>query len=1034
MRAVARPGDSGPHASLPLRLDVWLESECSSCAAAGVAFATPMLSVRRLTSVRGSFIGRGRPATSGARTVSWAPEFGTGPLGKTTPRAAALVVVESPAKAATIQKILPADKYNVQSCVGHVRELPSSAKRIPAKYKAESWSRLGVDVENGFRPLYVLIEGKLKVINGLKAALRDADELILATDEDREGEAISWHLVELLKPKVPVRRAVFHEITPEAIAAGVADTRELDLKLVEAQETRRILDRLAGYTMSPLLWTKIARGLSAGRVQSVALSLIVKREIERLRFKQAEFHHVETKFLVSEADSSSSQASKDEGSSHQSRTIPIVATLSTLDGMRISKSTDFDPYTGSLSADAERKRIVVLNSQDAQNVLSNILSPRVTSVSKNRVLRSPPKPFVTSTLQQESGHKLGMSASRTMRVAQKLYENGYISYMRTDNPTLSEQAIKAARACVETSFGASFLADPADLKEAKKPKAAQAAHEAIRPAGTEFRSPEVLDSLESDERALYSLIYRRTLASQMAPAAFDTTALSIAVDFREGTVPLSALDGETVSSGVFRASGRVVVFAGFLQAYEEHVESGDDDASGTSQDSSTTTSARYLPEVSKGDELSVASSRSIERQTKARARFNDASLVKELEVLGVGRPSTYASIIEKLVDRTYVFRGNSLSDAKLGVSPRSLVPSLTAFAVDELLSTHFPSFVDPEFTAEMEEALDVIATGDGNGTTYLSQYYLGEDGLAAEVERTGKDIDNYAFRKLRLPNMPAEDSPRWAGVDVLVGPHGPYVEVDGIVATSLPRTTIAEELSEHRLDAVLERAKDPVIGEDPETGIPILIKTSKFGPYVQYGRDDDTPEGEKPKRQGLLPGMDVGDVDIQLALKLLSLPRRLGCHPESGKDIKANVGPFGAYVMHEKDPPVYANLRKGEHDVLEIEFETALDLLLKVEERRKKREEAALAKQEMKTETNEIEKKKSTTKKTTTSKTTASKSTGRRKLSSATSTTRRKSRTSTTKGKDAAENADVDTEDEKTTRTRRTKTPRRRSKVSAKGE
>jgi DNA topoisomerase I len=861
----------------------------------------------------------------------------------------ALVIVESPAKAATIQRFLPADEYMVRSCVGHVRELPSSAKRIPAKYKDLPWSRLGIDVDNGFAPLYVLIAGKQKIVNELKAALRDCDELILATDEDREGEAISWHLVQVLKPTVPIRRAVFHEITLDAIVAGIAAGRDIDHNLVQAQETRRILDRLAGYTMSPLLWKKIARGLSAGRVQSVALAVIVRRELERLSFVPAEYSDASAVFtLVSSTDGHPQS---------------ISAALVAVDGNRIARSSDFDPETGKLYASAASKGVVVLSKTDVSSLLDSVSSAIVGGVQKSRVKKNPPSPFITSTYQQEAGNKLGMSASRAMRVAQKLYENGHITYMRTDNPGLSEQAEGAARAAVVDRYGTDYLAG-ADAKPVKQPKGAQAAHEAIRPAGTAFVSPENMTLEDSDEKSVYALIYRRTLASQMALAQYDTTTITIDVE----------LSGGDMAAAVFRATGRVIVFAGYLRAYDEARESSENDS-----DVDVGQSSLDLPDVGDGDRLLFSSGVAAPHKTTPRARYTDASLVKELEVLGVGRPSTYASIIEKLVERTYVFRGSSLkaSDDKSGVSPRALVPSLTAFAVDNLLSTHFPEFVDAGFTAKMEAALDAIAAGGSDGKSYLTDYYHGESGLAAIVERNEKEIDNFAFRKIALPNMPggsneskasAKSSRKpmlagaasmsafdssgepdivWKDVDVLVGPHGPYVEHNGSVVASLPINIIADELSKDRLLNVLHLAKDPVLGDDPVTGVPILVKTSKFGPYVQYGRDDDVPEGQKPRRHGLLRGMNVGELTVELALKLLSLPRTLGLHPVTGMEIKAGVGPYGSYVMHvmpDSEAPKYANLKPHEYDVLEIQFDEALALLNENEERREKRRIAQEAK------------------------------------------------------------------------------------------
>lgn len=834
------------------------------------------------------------------------------------------------------------------SCVGHVRELPSSAKRIPASYKAHKWSRLGVDVENGFRPIYVLIAGKQKVMTQLRRALAEADELILATDEDREGEAISWHLVELLKPKVPVRRAVFHEITPEAIKAGISAGRDIDANVVAAQETRRILDRLAGYKMSPLLWKKISRGLSAGRVQSVALNVIVQRDLERLRFKSALYCDAVAEFSVGGE--------------------VLSTALVAVDSKRVARGADFDGETGALTAAAATKRVAVLSGDDVAGVMDGLGEATVAEVLKTRVRKVGTVPFITSTLQQEGGNKLGMSAARVMRVAQKLYENGHITYMRTDNPELSEQAVAATRAAVEERYGAEYLWDSekgnGKRAEVKKPKGAQAAHEAIRPAGSDFTSPEVVRLDDPDEMRVYSLIYRQTLASQMASAAYDTTSISIDV-----SVNSSSVKAETA---LFRATGRVVVFPGFLRAYEAL------DASGSASLSSVPTTLQDLPDLKKGTVLNFESGEAVEHETKPRARFTDASLVKELEALGVGRPSTYSAIIEKLVNRGYVFRGNMFDIPKAGVGPRALVPSLNAFAVDKLLSTHFPEFIDAGFTAKMEKSLDTIAAGRADSVSYLSEYYLGEDGLESTVEKREIDIDDYAFRKIILPNYPPQDGEEgasakaektsgkavegngkgvevgtsWRNVNLLVGPHGPYLERDGNSIAPVPRTILADELSADFVQELIDIAKDPVLGEEPVTGVPILIKSSKYGPYVQYGRDDDAEEGQKPRRQGLLKGMDAGSITIEMALQLLSLPRLLGRHPASGEEVRAGTGRFGPYVtMVEKDTVRNASLNeKTGSSVFDVGLSEAVELLDAMAERRKKREEAAAAKATVKAE------------------------------------------------------------------------------------
>ncbi|PXF39955.1 DNA topoisomerase 1 [Gracilariopsis chorda] len=545
-----------------------------------------------------------------------------------------LVIVESPAKALTIQKIVP-DHYSVRSCVGHVREIPSSAKRIPAKYKSEPWARLGVDVDNDFRPLYVLIAGKLHIIRELKKELEKSQQLILATDDDREGEAISWHLTEVLKPCVPVKRAVFQEITPEAILHAFSNCRQVDLNLVSAQETRRVLDRLAGYTMSPLLWKKIAKGLSAGRVQSVAMSVIVQREIQRVRFQCAKYSGASATFLASST--------------------PITAILSEINGVRMVKGTDFDDETGELT-DAARKNARTRFDHDRMTALCERLdchNATVKSVEHRETSRHPPTPLITSTLQQECGNRFGFGAGRTMRIAQKLYENGLITYMRTDNPKLSDQAVASCREAVQQIYGKDVLRDQNTVTRGSKRKASQAAHEAIRPAGSKFKEPHELTDLNEDEQSVYSLIFRRTLASQMCSAKLHSTTIRVEVP---------ALSDKAVDVVVFKATGTTVVQAGFLKAL---------------QDASAREESPFLPRVHEGMAIEFRDFQVLDHETKPPPRFNDASLVKVLEELGVGRPSTYAGIIEKLITRGYIFRGSSLpGEKKVPRGPWSLALQL----------------------------------------------------------------------------------------------------------------------------------------------------------------------------------------------------------------------------------------------------------------------------------------------------------------------------------------------------------------------
>lgn len=865
------------------------------------------------------------PTAAASRKAS-SKASGTNAAKGDSERSTTLVIVESPAKAATIQTILPPNKYRVRSCVGHIREIPSSAKRIPSAYKHLQWARLGVDITSDFRPIYVVIEGKQTVIRDLKSELSNAQRLVLATDDDREGEAISWHLLEVLKPKVPVHRAVFHEITPHAIEMAFKNFRSLDMALVDAQETRRVLDRLAGYTMSPLLWKKIASGLSAGRVQSVAMSAVVRRETERLRFIPAKYFDCTATFCPNNSSSSFS------------------ATLSSISGTRLVRGSDFDDNTGKLYKNLDPSSVQILSRAQMRRLSSAVCAAqtaRVSSVECRRTSRHPPPPLITSTLQQECGNRLGMGAGKTMSVAQKLYETGVITYMRTDNPVLSTEAIAACRGTIEERYGSDLLWNGQGPSRGGKPKAAQAAHEAIRPTGDRFPAPEELGSLSDEERAVYTIIYRRTLASQMASAKLDQTSLVMQVDVdRPGSE----------SKVEFKATGSVIIEPGFLRLHE---------------DLNAVSSSTILPSLSKGDTVEILDATSHDHETKPPPRFNDASLVKVLEEQGVGRPSTYAGIIEKLILRGYIYRGRALPADK-NVPPKALVPSLTAFAVDKLLSMHFPSFVDAQFTARMEEVLDEISTGSANKVCYLQDYYNGEDGLAASVARKENTIDAQSFKQIVLPNMPREmiesttkDSGRsktssrraateksepdkgrgvgledWSTTKILVNSYGPYVEQGGTIVAPLPKFTLAEDLCEENLRSIIQIAKDPVIGTDPKSGLAVLLKMSRYGPYVQLGRDEDAVEGTKPKRCGLLPDMEAEDVTVDIALQLLSLPRTLGTHPTSGEAVRAAIGPYGPYVVHEN---TYVSLRKDRYNVLDIDLESAIQLLDASEERKKKR-------------------------------------------------------------------------------------------------
>ena len=772
-----------------------------------------------------------------------------------------LVIVESPTKARTIRKYLPND-YRVEASMGHVRDLPSSAKEVPAKVKEESWGRLGVNVEEGFKPVYVVPTDKKKVVRELKAALKEADELILATDEDREGESISWHLKELLNPKVPTKRMVFHEITREAIQEALKHCRDVDNDLVEAQETRRILDRLYGYTLSPLLWKKVARGLSAGRVQSVAVRLIVEKERERRAFKSGSYWDLKATLEQKKSE--------------------FEAKLTTLGGKKLATGSDFDPKTGKI---AKGRDVVLLNEAEA-NALKDRLSDKqwtVKQVEERPTTRKPSPPFTTSTLQQESNRKLKISARDTMRTAQSLYENGYITYMRTDSVHLSEQAISAARTCVTEKYGKEYLS-PKPRQYSTKSKGAQEAHEAIRPAGETFRSPQET-GLQGRELALYDLIWKRTVASQMANAKLTQISVQLAVEDAE-----------------FRSSGKRIDFAGFFRAYVE----GSDDPEAALENQEV-----ILPDLKEGDHPNCKNLESLGHETQPPARYTEASLVKMLESEGIGRPSTYASIISTIIDRGYVqMRGNALT------------PTFTAFAVTSLLEQYFGELVDPHFTARMEETLDHIAAGKADSTPYLEKFYFGEKGLNTLVEEKQNEIDSSNAKAVHLDNI---------DVKIKIGYFGPYLETengDGVVTASIPQDLTPADINPEQVEVLLrQKTEGPdQVGIHPETGDPIFIKIGRYGPYVELG--EETEGKKKPKRCSLPKGTQPEDVTLEMAVKLLSLPRHLGEHPTTGAPIKTAIGPYGPYVVHDqgKEGKDYRSLKK-EDDVLSIELNRALELL-----------------------------------------------------------------------------------------------------------
>lgn len=746
-----------------------------------------------------------------------------------------LVIVESPAKARTISKFLGND-FAVEASIGHIRDLPQGAKEVPEQYKSEPWAYLGVNVDDGFVPIYVVPAEKKKQVAKLRSALKDVDELYLATDEDREGEAISWHLYEVLKPKVPVRRLVFHEITEEAIQRALENPREIHDGLVKAQETRRILDRLYGYEVSPLLWRKIGRGLSAGRVQSVAVRLIVQRERERAAFVSASYWDLLGKFATQDG------ARFDAG-------------LVSFQGRRVPTGKDFDSRTGQIK-DAG---LLLLDQQQATELSERLMRARfrVASVEEKPYTTRPAAPFTTSTLQQEANRKLGFTARRTMNVAQSLYENGYITYMRTDSTSLAQVAIEAARDLVRSEYGEQFLPDQPRMYSSKV-RNAQEAHEAIRPAGHPFRKPDSLrGELDHDQFRLFDLIWKRTIASQMADARGHRTTI--------------VLEGDGAN---FQVSGKTIEFPGFLRAYVE----GSDDPQAELADREV-----VLPKVAVDQEIACRDLEAKGHETQPPARYSEAALTRALEELGIGRPSTYASIIDTIQAREYVFkRGNAL------------VPSWTAFSVIRLLEQHLANLVDYEFTAQMEDFLDSISRRESQQIDYLHDFFFGKDapGLKQRIEAKIKEVDARDISRFSL-GQPSAGEHR-DEVHLRVGKFGPFLE-QGERRASLPHNMPPDELTLEKALELLDRdsTEDDPLGVCPETGKPVYLKTGRFGPYVQLG----SPDGqEKPKNASLLKGMTPEEVDLDLALRLLSLPRTLGEHPETNEPVVAQNGRFGPYV------------------------------------------------------------------------------------------------------------------------------------------
>ncbi|MFD3498831.1 type I DNA topoisomerase [Streptomyces sp. NPDC058676] len=808
------------------------------------------------------------------------------PTSETAQGGRRLVIVESPAKAKTIKGYL-GPGYVVEASVGHIRDLPNGAAEVPEQYTGEV-RRLGVDVEHDFQPIYVVNADKKAQVKKLKDLLKDSDELFLATDEDREGEAIAWHLQEVLKPKVPVKRMVFHEITKAAIQAAVANPRELNQKLVDAQETRRILDRLYGYEVSPVLWKKVMPRLSAGRVQSVATRLVVERERERIAFRSAEYWDLTGTFGTGRAGDSSDPSS-------------LVARLQSVDGRRVAQGRDFDSLgqiksANTLHLDEANARALAVALENTQF--------SVRSVESKPYRRSPYAPFRTTTLQQEASRKLGFGAKATMQVAQKLYENGFITYMRTDSTTLSETAITAARAQVTQLYGADYL--PAQPRTyAGKVKNAQEAHEAIRPSGDRFRTP-AETGLTGDQFKLYELIWKRTVASQMKDATGNSVTVKIG-----GT----AADGRDVE---FSASGKTITFHGFLKAYVE----GADDPNAELDDRE-----RRLPQVSEGDALRAEEITVDGHATKPPARYTEASLVKELEEREIGRPSTYASIIGTILDRGYVFKKGT-----------ALVPSFLSFAVVNLLEKHFGRLVDYDFTARMEDDLDRIARGEAQAVPWLRRFYFGEgSGGGGAADAGNGDGDHLGGLKELVTDLGAIDAREVSsfpvGNDIVlrVGRYGPYVERGEKDSENHQRADVPEDLAPDELSVELAEellakpSGDFELGADPATGHQIIARDGRYGPYVTEVLPEGTPKtgknAVKPRTASLFKSMSLDTVTLQDALKLMSLPRVVGKDAE-GVEITAQNGRYGPYLKKGTD----SRSLQTEDQLFTITLEEALEI------------------------------------------------------------------------------------------------------------
>ncbi|MDO4586408.1 MAG: type I DNA topoisomerase [Planctomycetia bacterium] len=843
----------------------------------------------------------------------------------------ALVIVESPAKAKTIEKYL-GDHFAVEASIGHIRDLPKGTKELPDNYKKESWARLGVNVDHNFEPVYIIPDDKVKQIKKLKSLLKGVDSLYLATDEDREGEAISWHLLEVLAPKVPVHRLVFHEITKQAITDALKHPRSINEDLVRAQETRRIIDRLYGYEISPLLWYKVRNNLSAGRVQSVAVRLIVDRERERMAFHEAIYWNILGKYAVPNQN--------DSTEAHQKA---FQAALFSVGSRQIPTGKDFDPSNGQL---LKPEKFLLLNQVQTNELIERLknVTPLVDSVEEKPYTTRPYAPFTTSTLQQEANRKLGYTARITMRVAQSLYENGYITYMRTDSTHLSQEAIQAARNMVASHYGSQYLPASPRLYQTRV-KNAQEAHEAIRPSGSSFVLPETLrGKLSQDEFRLYDLIWKRTVASQMTDAKGKRKTIIVTMD-----------------DARFQVSGKTIEFPGYLRAYVE----GKDDPTAELADQEI-----LLPDLKKGDVLSCNDLLPLEHKTMPPPRFSEAALTRTLEEKGIGRPSTYASIIDTILNRNYVFKKNG-----------ALIPTWTAFAVCQLLEVHFPELIDYQFTAEMENRLDAISRGELEHLDYLKEFYFGDSGnrdssgekketpilngeaksrqtiqktesnandsivqeqsqdqfkdqsltrltqligLKPLIENKVGEIDARRISQI-LIGTPIDSQTQEAKepIYVRVGRYGPFLQM-GEHQANLPEELPPDELTVQKALELIESSekKEEPLGICPETGKPVYVKNGRFGPYVQRG---ETGAQEKPQNVSLLKGMTPETVDFQTALALLSLPKILGKNPDNGEDVIVSNGRFGPYVKCATE----TRSLSAELSPLDVDLEKALELLAK---------------------------------------------------------------------------------------------------------